>query len=106
MFFIPYSAVTTAFADTQKRRPAAATVISAIPVIYALPAQFIKTKVRYLTLNYYDQHTHVTGITSFRLENKEILASVVQTLAEKAGMVAQGEIYVKARPEESDKPNP
>ena len=106
MFFIPYSAVTTAFADTQKRRPAAATVISAIPVIYALPAQFIKTKVRYLTLNYYDQHTHVTGITSFRLENKEILASVVQTLAEKAGMVAQGEIYVKARPEDTDKPTP
>src|SRR4030095_16197182 len=43
VLFIPYNAVTSAFADTQKRRPAAATVASAIPLIYALPAQFIKT---------------------------------------------------------------
>ena len=106
MFFIPYSAVTSAFADTQKRRPAAATVASAIPVIYALPAQFIKTKVRYLTLNYYDNDTHVTGVTSFRMENKEILASVVQSLAEKAGMVARGDIYIKPRAADSDKPTP
>jgi hypothetical protein len=106
MFFIPYSAVTSAFADTQKRRPAAATVASAIPVIYALPAQFIKTKVRYLTLNYYDNDTHVSGVTSFRMENKEILASVVQSLAEKAGMVARGDIYIKPRAADSEKPTP
>lgn len=106
VFFIPYSAVTSAFADTQKRRPKAATIASAIPIIYALPAQFIKTKVRYLTMNYYDQHTHVTGITSFRMENKEILASVLQSLADKAGMVPSGEIYVKARAADADKPTP
>jgi hypothetical protein len=104
MFFIPYNAVTSAFADTQKRRPAAASVISAIPLIYALPAQFIKTKVRYLTMNYYDPHTHVTGITSFRMENKEILASVLESLAEKAGMVARGEVYVRQRPPEPTDP--
>ena len=105
MFFIPYNAVTSAFADTQKRRPTAATVASAIPLIYALPAQFIKTKVRYLTMNYYDPDTHVTGITSFRMENKEILASVLQTLAEKTGMVARGEVYVKQRPADPNNPN-
>ena len=103
MFFIPYKAVTSAFADTQKRRPAAATVASAVPLIYALPAQFIKTKVRYLTMNFYDPDTHVTGITSFRLENKEILASVLQRLVEKTGMVARGEVYVKER---ATDPNP
>src|ERR687895_1915348 len=32
---IPYEAITSAFADTQKRRPAAATVASHIPSIYA-----------------------------------------------------------------------
>lgn len=106
MFFIPYSAVTSAFADTQKRRPKAATIASAIPIIYALPAQFIKTKVRYLTMNYYDKDTHVTGVTSFRMENKEILASVLQSLAAKADMVPRGEIYVKARAEDADKPTP
>jgi hypothetical protein len=85
VFFIPYNAVTSAFADTQKRQPAAATVASAIPSIFALPAQFIKTKVRYLTLNFYDPYTHVQGITSFRMENKEILASVLQRLVEVTG---------------------
>ena len=106
VFFIPYNAVTSAFADTQKRRPAAATVASAIPLIYALPAQFIKTKVRYLTMNFYDPDTHVTGITSFRMENKEILASVLQRLVEQTGMVARGEVYVRSRPVEPTKTNP
>lgn len=106
VLFIPYNAVTSAFADTQKRRPAAATVASAIPLIYALPAQFIKTKVRYLTMNFYDPDTHVTGITSFRLENKEILTSVLQSLAEKTGMVARGEVYVRPKAGDPAKTNP
>ena len=106
VFFIPYKAVTSAFADTQRRRPAAATIASAIPLIYALPAQFIKTKVRYLTMNFYDPDTHVTGITSFRMENKEILAAVLQRLVEETGMIARGEVYVRQRPVEPTKTNP
>ena len=95
MFFIPYSAVTSAFSDTQKRQPAAATVVSHIPVIYSLPARFIKTKVRYLTVQYSDQDTNVSGITSFRLDNKELVESAVYTLANKAGLTARGEVYVR-----------
>lgn len=92
---IPYDAIASAFADTQKRRPAAATVVSHIPVIFTLPARFIKTKVRYLTVQYNDQDTRINGITSFRLQNKEMLASVLATLAEKTGMTQRGDIYVK-----------
>lgn len=98
---IPYDAITSAFADTQKRRPAAATVASAVPVIFTLPARFIKTKVRYLTLQYSDPDSKVNGITSFKLENKEILASVLATLAQKTGMTQRGDIYVKKRDEPS-----
>ena len=98
---IPYDAVTSAFADTQKRRPAAASVASAVPVIFTLPARFIKTKVRYLTLQYSDPDTKVAGITSFKLENKELLASVLATLAQKAEMTKRGDIYVKKRDEPS-----
>lgn len=98
---IPYNAIASAFADTQKRRPAAASVASAVPVIFTLPARFIKTKVRYLTIQYSDPDTKVSGITSFRLENKEILASVVATLAEKAEMTKRGDIYVKKRDDTS-----
>jgi hypothetical protein len=107
MFFIPYNAVTSAFSDTQKRQPAAATIASSVPLIYALPAHFIKTKVRYLTLHYSDPDTRVEGVTSFRLENKDLVESAVYTLAQKAGMVRRGEVYVKKRDiEEAKKTSP
>jgi hypothetical protein len=94
---IPYNSITSAFADTQKRQPRAATVAGAVPVLFTLPARFIKTKVRYLTLQYNDPDSKVNGITSFKLENKEILASVLATLAQKAEMTQRGDIYVKKR---------
>lgn len=100
---IPYEAITSAFADTQKRRPAAATVASHIPVIFTAPARFIKTKVRYLTLQYSDPDSKVTGITSFRLQNKEMLASVLATLAEKTDMTLRGDVYVKKKGEDPSK---
>jgi hypothetical protein len=96
VLFIPYDAVNSAFADTQKRRPAAATVASHIPYI-GFPLGFIKTKVRYLTVQFTDPDSRVSGITSFKLENKQILASVLKTLAEKASMTARGEVYIKKR---------
>ncbi|HKY42826.1 MAG TPA: hypothetical protein VJM50_07000 [Pyrinomonadaceae bacterium] len=104
---IPYEAITSAFADTQRRRPAAATVASHIPTIWVPnPASFIRTKVRYLTLQYLDPDSGVNGITSFRLDNKEILASVLKALADKTGMTQRGDIYVKKRPEDSSKAAP
>jgi hypothetical protein len=94
---IPYAALTSAFADTQKRQPGAASVASQVPLIYTLPARFIKTKVRYLTLQFDDPDSQQSGITSFKLENKEILESVLVTLAEKTGMTLRGDIYVKKK---------
>jgi hypothetical protein len=104
---IPYEAITSAFADTQKRRPAAATVASHIPLIYAPnPLGYIKTKVQYLTLQYYDPDSKVSGITSFKLENKEVLAQVLKALVDKTGMTQRGDIYVKKRAEDSSKAEP
>src|SRR6185369_15122565 len=94
---IPYAAVTSAFADTQKRQPAAATIAGSVPVIFAMPAKFIKTKVRYLTLQYSDPDSNQNGVTSFRLENKEVLNSVLAALAVKTGMTQRGDIYVKKK---------
>jgi hypothetical protein len=103
---IPYEAITSAFADTQKRQPAAATVASHIPVIYALPAHFIKTKVRYLTIQFNDPYSKVSGITSFKLENRQMLDSVLKALAEKTGLTLRGDVYVKKKDEDSSKANP
>ena len=97
VFFIPYNAVTGAFADTHSVQPAAATVISHVP-LYGIPAAFVKTKVRYLSLQYNDPDSNVSGATSFRLENRDILASVLNTLAAKAGLTPRGEVFVRKNP--------
>ncbi|MFN2455825.1 MAG: hypothetical protein ABR577_16570 [Pyrinomonadaceae bacterium] len=94
---IPYTSIAGAYADNQSRRPAAATVLSNIP-FYGLPAAFIRKKVRYLTLQFNDPDTKVKGVTSFRLDNKQILASTLNTLATKAGLTQRGEIYVRKEP--------
>jgi len=104
---IPYNAITSAFADTQKRRPKAATVAGSVPLIYVPnPIGFIKTKVRYLTIQYSDSDSNVSGVTSFKLKNKELLESVLQSLAEKTGMILRGDVYVKKRPEDAVKTKP
>ncbi|MGI8655364.1 MAG: hypothetical protein ACR2LC_09115 [Pyrinomonadaceae bacterium] len=94
---IPYDSVAGAFADNQSRRPAAATVASNIP-FYGFPASFIRKKVRYLTIQYSDADTKVNGVTSFRLDNKEILASMLNTLAAKANLTQRGEVFIRKEP--------
>ena len=103
---IPYEAITSAFADSKKVQPAAATVASNVPSIYALPAHFIKHKVRYLTLQYSDPDSKMSGITSFKISDKELLESVLVTLAEKTNMTLRGDVYVKKKPEDSSKATP
>ena len=95
MFHIPFDAITGAYGDTHSVQPAAATVASHIP--YGFPAKFIKTKVRYLTIQYDDQDSGAAGVTSFRLENQPILDSVLYTVATKAGLTRRGEVYVRKR---------
>jgi hypothetical protein len=93
---INYASIASAFADTQSKRPIAADV-AARATIFALPALLIKKKFRYLTLQYNDPDSNATGITSFKMENKEILASVLNTLAQKAGMTQRGEVFVRGK---------
>jgi hypothetical protein len=96
LFFVPYNAVTGAYGDTHAVRPAAASIASNIPYV-GLPASLIRTKVRYLALQYSDPDSKVSGVTSFRLENKDILDSVLNTLAGKAGLTKRGDIFVKKK---------
>jgi hypothetical protein len=93
---LPYNSMTGAYADTKAVQPRSATIASNVPYI-GLPAQFIKTKVQYLTIQYNDPDSNASGITSFRIENKELLASVLTTLASKSGMTQRGDVYIKKK---------
>ena len=99
VLFIPYEAVNQAFADTQSRRPTAANVISHIPVPFGLnlPARLIKKKYQFLTMQFFDTESHVGGVTSFKMADKATVASVLNALANKAGLTPRGEIFVRQR---------
>jgi TonB family protein len=92
---LPYASITAAYGDTKSLQPAAASIASAIPLIYTLPARFIKKKYRYLTMQFNDPDTNASGLTSFKVENQEILASVLVGLANKAGLSPRGDGFVR-----------
>jgi hypothetical protein len=93
----PYAAITGAYADTKARRPTAAKVVGSIPLPYGanIPALFVKKKYRYMTLQYKDEDNGSAGLTSFKVDSKELLNSVLYSLAEKAGLEQRGEAYVR-----------
>ena len=97
ILFIPYQSLTGAYGDTHKVQPAAATVAQNIPSIYSMPARLIKTKVQYLTLQYNDPDSKVAGAASFKFDNKDILDSVLFTLAKKSGLTRRGEVFVRKK---------
>lgn len=96
VLFIPYTAINQTFADSQANRPKTASILGSVPVPYGInPIGWIKTKNPYVTIQFFDQDSHTGGVTSFRVDSKEICASVVTTLADKAGLVARGEIFTR-----------
>lgn len=95
-FSVPYDIVQAAWADTKSQRSTAGTVIaSTVPYGLGLPGLFMKSTKRYLILQYRDPDTRAEGLASFKLANKELLASVLYTFAEKAGLTQRGEAFVR-----------
>ena len=94
---IPYSAIDGEYADTKALRPAAAEASTYLPFPLGIPGHFIKKKYRYLTLQFKDKDTQAAGVTSFKVDSKELLASVVTTLADKAGLEPRGEGFVRKK---------
>lgn len=100
IFSIPYNSVVSAFADVKSKRPIAADVVGRVSLL-TMPALLIKKKFRYLTLQYNDPDTQLSGTTSFKMENADILASALYTLAQKASLKQRGDVYVRPRKDES-----
>jgi hypothetical protein len=99
---IPYKTIAAAYADTKSRRPTAASVLGGMS-IYTLPALLIRKKYRYLTMQFNDPDTQVSGITSFKVDSKEILASILEAVARKAELTPRGEAYVRLnKPSDKD----
>ena len=97
---ISYDAVMVAFADSETRRlmgNGTQSVVLGAGGILALPSLLFKKKFEYLTIQFEDPETYLKGVTQFKLNNKEIIDSVAYALAQRAGLVQQGQVYTRRR---------
>jgi hypothetical protein len=103
-FSIPYKSFAAAWGDTRAVTSNAARVVGAVP-IYGIGLTSLlmpKNKQRYLVVQFDDPDTRMSGTTSFKMENKELVNSVLNTLAQKAELRQRGEAYIRA-PQTADK---
>src|SRR5579885_631287 len=98
IFSISYDAVMVAFADSETRRLMGNGTQQAVlgtAGILGAPGLLFKKKFEYLTIQFEDPDTYLKGTTQFKLANKEIIESVAYALAQRAGLMQQGEIDVR-----------
>ena len=73
-------------------------VIGAIPIPGAgIAGMFIKEKRRYLIIQYSDSDADIRGVTNFKLEDQDLLDSVIKTLGEKAELKKSGDSYIRSK---------
>jgi hypothetical protein len=102
VFGVPYSALLVIYPQSQSVTSTTGNVVKYIPLPGAFLGGFIKEKRRYLILNFDDPDVDARGTVNFKLDNKELLDSVLDTLASKAGLEQRGDAYYRPR---KDKPS-
>lgn len=96
-FSIPYKALVVISPQSRSVQSTAGTVVSHIPLPGAGLAGLLRSKKRYLLVNFSDPDADVRGLANFKLSNKELLASVLQTLGQKAKLTQRGDAYYRPR---------
>jgi hypothetical protein len=96
-FAIPYKAMVVVSPQSRSVRSTTGTVVSQIPLPGAGLASLLRSKNRYLLINFSDADAEVRGLANFKLDNKELLASVLQTLGQKAKLTQRGDAYYRPR---------
>ncbi len=100
LFSIPYKAMLIVSPQSQSVQSTTGKVVDYIP--YAgLLGGFIKEKRRYLIINFDDPDVEAKGLVNFKIEDKELLDSVVAALGAKAELKPRGDAFY--RPKEKEK---
>lgn len=98
LFGIAYNSLLMAWPDTKSSTSTTGRVLaSTVPYGLGLPGLLMKNKSRYMNVRYQDPDTGTEGATSFKISDKLLLASVIDTLADKAGLVPRGDAYVRRK---------
>lgn len=97
---IAYEAVEVAFADSETRRlmgEGTRDVVLGTAGPLGLPGLLFKKKFLYLTIQFEDPDTALKGVTQFKMKDRETIDSVAHALAQKAGLLQRGQIYVRKK---------
>src|SRR5438874_8420685 len=97
LFQVPYDALLVIYPQSQSVTPTAGKVVSYIPLPGASLAGYIKSKRQYLVIQFSDPDVDVKGLVNFKIADKELLDSVIQTLAEKAKLQQRGDAYYRPK---------
>jgi hypothetical protein len=102
---IPYKSLAATWGDMRAVTSTAAKVVSVVPIFGSGLTSMLmpKSKQRFLVIQFDDPDTKINGTTSFKLENKEVLASVINTLAGKAALKQRGDGFIRPA-QATDKP--
>lgn len=103
VFAIAYDSIYSISPQSQSVRSTTGHVVGAIPLPGAgLAGMFIKEKRRYMIIQYSDRDADINGVTSFKVENKDLLDSVIKSLGEKSELKKRGDSYIRSRQTSSD----
>lgn len=97
---IAYEAVEVAFADSETRRlmgEGTRDVLLGTAGPLGLPGLLFKKKFLYLTIQFEDPDTALKGVTQFKMKDRETIDSVAHALAQKAGLLQRGQLYVRKK---------
>lgn len=102
-FGIPYASLVVVSPQSRSVVSNTGNVVRNVPLIGAgILGGFIKEKRRYMVVQFNDPDADARGTTSFKVDNKELLDSVIQTLGEKAKLTQRGDAYYRPRPKTSE----
>ena len=97
LFSVPYKSMLVVSPQSKSVRSTTGTVISAVPLPGAGLAGLMRKKNRYLVINFDDPDVDAHGVTNFKLDNKDLLDSVVNALGEKAELSQRGDAYYRPK---------
>jgi hypothetical protein len=99
MFHIPYKSVLVIYPQSKSVTSTTGNVVSHIPLPGAFLGGLIKEKRRYIILHFDDPDVAARGVVNFKLENKDLLDSVMHSLADKSKLTKRGEAFYRPRTE-------
>jgi hypothetical protein len=101
-FGIPYKSLLVVSPSSKSVTSTTGQVVRNIPLPGAVLGGLIKEKRRYLVVQFDDPDVDAKGVINFKIDNKKLLDSVIQTLGQKANLTQRGDAYYRPRVSRSD----